>query len=52
MMEDTKKKPAKKRGKYDEKLKVKGSFLDIIQASVKDAKAKSISKRNKKTENN
>ena len=26
--------------KYNEKLKVKGSFLDIIKASVKDAKIK------------
>ena len=34
------KKPAekKKRGKYDEKLQVKqGSFLDIMQASMKHA---------------
>lgn len=33
-------KPTKERGKYDEKLKVKGSFLDIIKASIKDAKSK------------
>ncbi len=40
----------KPRGKYDDKLKVKGSFLDIIKASVKDANAKTISKNKKKTE--
>jgi hypothetical protein len=30
----------KKRGKYEEKLEVKGSFLDIMQVAVKDAKSK------------
>lgn len=34
-------KPIKERAKnYNEKLKVKGSFLDIIKASIKDAKGK------------
>ena len=31
------KKETKKRGKYDEKLAVKGSFLDLINASMKHA---------------
>jgi hypothetical protein len=44
---ETGKKP---RGKYDDKLKVKGSFLDIVKASVKDAKAKTDSKNKKKKE--
>lgn len=38
------------RGKYHDKLKVKGSFLDIIKASVKDANAKTVSKKKKKGE--
>jgi hypothetical protein len=33
-------KPDKQRGEYNDKLKVKGSFLDIIQASVKNANDK------------
>lgn len=28
----------KKRGKYDDKLLVKGSFLDLMKAAGKDAK--------------
>jgi hypothetical protein len=38
-MATEKKKPTtkKKRGKYEEKLKVNGSFMDIIKAVVKDA---------------
>jgi hypothetical protein len=36
------------RGKYDEKLKVKGSFLDIMKASVKDANSKATDKKKKK----
>ena len=28
------------RGKYNEQLKVKGSFLDIVKATVKDADSK------------
>ncbi|HPG07927.1 MAG TPA: hypothetical protein PKY06_13335 [Saprospiraceae bacterium] len=42
-MEEDKKAPKEespKRGKYDEKLKVKGSFLDIVKATVKDANTK------------
>ena len=41
-------KPQTPRGKYEEKLVVKGSFLDIIQASVKNANDKTAEK--KKTE--
>lgn len=37
MAKAEKKATGKKRGKYDEKLQVKGSFLDIIQASMKHA---------------
>jgi hypothetical protein len=33
------------RGKYNDKLAVKGSFLDIIQASVKDANSKAVYKK-------
>ncbi len=29
----------KKRGKYDDKLHVKGSFLDLMKAAGKDAKS-------------
>jgi len=35
-----KKEPAKRPDKYEEKLKVKGSFLDIMKAAVKDADSK------------
>lgn len=39
-------KPKKPRAKkYDEKLAVKGSFLDIIKASVKDAENKTAPKK-------
>ena len=31
--------------KYDEKLAVKGSFIDLIQAAVKDAKNKTAEKK-------
>jgi hypothetical protein len=34
-----------KRGEYEEPLKVKGSFLDIIKASVKDAENEGPKKR-------
>ncbi len=30
-------KPEKQRGEYDEKLQVKGSFLDIMKAAMKEA---------------
>ena len=36
---------AKKRGKYDEKLAVKGTFLDLIQASMKHADKNSKAKK-------
>ncbi len=36
---------SKKRGKYDEKLKVNGSFMDIMQAAMKDADKKSAPKK-------
>lgn len=35
----------KPRGKYDEKLKVNGSFLDIMKASMKDADNKTNAKK-------
>ena len=38
-------KPEKQRGGYNDKLKVKGSFLDIIQASVKNANDKTAEKK-------
>lgn len=37
----------KKRGNYDEKLVVNGSFMDIIKASVKHAKKHSAPKQRK-----
>ena len=41
-MAKTKKKDQKKgSNKYNEKLSVKGSFLDIMKAASKDAKSKS-----------
>ncbi len=33
-------KPRKKRGNYEEPLKVNGSFLDIVKSAVKDAEKK------------
>ena len=41
--------PENTRGKYEEKLAVKGSFLDIIKASVKDANSKVPAKKEPKT---
>ncbi len=38
MTKAAKKAVAKKRGEYDEKLSVKGSFIDIINAAVKHTK--------------
>lgn len=32
--------PKKPRGKYNEKLEVKGTFMDIMKAAVKNANAK------------
>lgn len=44
-MAKAKKKTAKPRGsKYDEKLAVNGSFMDIMRAAVKNAKDKDIKK--------
>lgn len=40
-----KKDEEKKRGKYEEPLKVNGSFLNIMQAAVKDADKKSAKKK-------
>jgi hypothetical protein len=40
------KQPKKKRAtKYDEKLAVNGSFLDIMKAAVKNAESKSTKKK-------
>jgi hypothetical protein len=33
-------KEIKKRGEYEQPLKVNGSFMDIMKAAVKDAKSK------------
>jgi hypothetical protein len=44
-MKDNKNKEETFRGKYEEKLVVKGSFLDIIQASVKSANDKTAKKK-------
>jgi len=41
-------KPEKQRGKYDEKLKVKGSFLDIMKAAMKEADENPKKKKNEK----
>lgn len=44
--ENKKDKPTKKRPEnYEEKLKVKGSFLDIMKAAVKDANNKEPKKK-------
>jgi|GEM_PF-2405778 len=36
------------RGKYNDRLAVKGSFLDIIKASVKDANSRTADKKKNK----
>ena len=38
---EKKKEDRKKRGKYDEKIAVKGNFLDIMQSAAKNANDKS-----------
>lgn len=43
------KQATKKRGKYDEKLQVKGSFMDLIAASMKHADKNSPAKKKKTT---
>lgn len=40
MDKPSKEKPRKKRGEYEEPLKVNGSFMDIMKAAVKQANAK------------
>jgi len=39
-MEESKKEIKKPPGKYDDKLKVNGSFLDLMKAAAKDTNAK------------
>ncbi len=46
--DDKKKEERGERGSYDEKLQVKGSFLDIMKAAVKDADNKSAEKKEDK----
>ena len=41
-------KPEKQRGEYDEKLQVKGSFLDIMKAAMKEADEKPKKKKSDK----
>lgn len=41
-------KPEKQRGEYEEKLKVKGSFLDIMKAAMKEADEKPKKKKKEK----
>lgn len=38
-----------KRGNYEQPLKVEGSFMDLMNATVKDADKKSAPKKNKRT---
>lgn len=40
MAKEEKKPSDKKRGKYEEPLKTNGSFMDLINVVVKDAKSK------------
>lgn len=49
MAKSVKKKGTKKRAdKYDEKLAVTGSFIDVMKAAAKNANDKSIKKESKK----
>lgn len=41
-------KPEKQRGEYEEKLRVKGSFLDIMKAAMKEADEKPKKKKKEK----
>jgi hypothetical protein len=43
--EDKKPQTENTRGKYNDRLVVNGSFLDIIKASVKDANSKTTDKK-------
>jgi hypothetical protein len=45
---DKKPKTEKARGKYEEKLVVKGSFLDIMKAAMKEADEKPKKKKKEK----
>lgn len=45
MAKVSKPKERKKRGKYDEKLAVKGTFLEIMKAAAKNANDKSAPKK-------
>lgn len=45
MAKASKPKEPKKRGKYDEKLAVKGTFLDIMKAAAKNANDNSAPKK-------
>lgn len=40
----------KQRGEYEEKLKVKGSFLDLMKAAMKEADEKPKKKKSDKKE--
>jgi hypothetical protein len=42
---EKKKTERKKRGEYEQPLKVNGSFMDIMKAAVKDADKKSAKKK-------
>ena len=44
-MTTSKKSPKKRSDKYDEKLQVEGTFMDIIGAVVEDAEKKTVKKR-------
>ena len=48
---DKKPQTKKARGKYDEKLVVKGSFLDIMTAAMKEADEKPNKKEKEKMDN-
>ena len=41
-------KPEKHRGEYEEKLQIKGSFLDIMKAAMKEAAEKPKKKKKEK----
>ena len=43
-------KPEKERSEYEEKLKVKGSFLDIMKAAMKEADEQPKKKKKEKNE--
>ncbi len=45
MKKENPKKDKPRAGKYEDKLAVKGSFLDIMKASVKHADSKAVKKK-------